>query len=60
MSKNKIMKLIASAIMFISGIMMLMFQFNDNKRYMLIASVGIAIFGLVLIIANFMGKKDNK
>lgn len=60
MSKNKILKLIASAIMFISGIMMIMFQFNDNNRYMLIASVGIAIFGLILIIVNFIGKKDNK
>lgn len=58
MNKNRILKLIASVIMFCSGIMMIVFQFNGKREYMLIASIGMAIFGLILIFANLFNKKE--
>lgn len=57
MKKNRILRLLASLIMFCSGIMMIIYQFNDKDEYMFIGSIGIAIFGLILIFSNLTGKK---
>ena len=60
MNKNRMLKLIASVIMFCAGAMMIVFNFTEKKEYMLIASICMALFGLVLVFTNLFNKKEKK
>ncbi|MBQ2873653.1 MAG: hypothetical protein IJE89_06630 [Bacilli bacterium] len=60
MNKNRMLKLMASVIMFCAGVMMIVFNFTEKKEYMLIASICMALFGLVLVFTNLFNKKEKK
>lgn len=57
---KRILKILASVVMFASGIMMIVYQFNGKKEYIFAASVGVAVFGLMLTFTNLFVKKDKK
>ncbi len=55
---KKILKLISSIVVFIAGIMMIVYQYSGKKEYIYFASVAVIIFGLLHIIISLYVEKD--